>query len=172
MNHQQIAAAMAFALASTLVHAAGNHGGGHGHASGETAIGAPGIAAKVSRTVEVDMTDAMRFVPASIAVRQGETIRFKVKNSGKLKHEFVLGTEEELKEHYQDMLKQPEMEHDEPSMITLAGGQSGEVVWHFTKAGKVHIGCLQPGHYDAGMKGAVKVTGRGKSNAQDGHARR
>lgn len=165
MKHQQIAAAVILAMASTLGHAAGNHAGGHGHASGETAIGAPGVPAKVSRTVEVDMTDAMRFIPAVLDVKQGETIRFKVKNSGKLKHEFVLGTEKELKDHYQEMLKNPEMEHEEPNMITLAGGKTGEVVWHFTKAGKVHIGCLQPGHYDAGMKGAVTVAGQGKPAA-------
>ena len=50
------------------------------------------------------MNDAMRFTPSSIAVKQGETIRLVVKNSGKLKHELVLGTEKELKEHYEQML--------------------------------------------------------------------
>ena len=37
--------------------AAGSHGGGHG----EAAIGTPGVAAKVTRTVVVDMKDDMRF---------------------------------------------------------------------------------------------------------------
>lgn len=50
------------------------------------------------------------------------------------------------------------MEHADPNMVTLAGGKTGEIVWQFTKAGKVDFGCLQPGHYDAGMKGAVKVS--------------
>ena len=45
------------------------------------------------------MTDTMRFMPASVTARQGETIRFVVKNSGQLKHEFVLGAEKELKAH-------------------------------------------------------------------------
>ncbi len=109
------------------------------------------------RTVKVDMTDSMRFDPSSLAVRQGETIRFVVSNSGKLKHELVLGTEKELKEHYEAMKKNPEMEHADPNMVTLAPGKTGEVVWQFTKAGKVDFACLQPGHYDAGMKGAVNV---------------
>jgi uncharacterized cupredoxin-like copper-binding protein len=121
------------------------------------AIGAPGQAGKVTRTVTVDMTDAMRFNPASITARQGETIRFTVKNSGQLKHEFVLGTEKQLKEHYELMKKFPEMEHSDPNMVTVAPGKTGEVVWQFTKAGKVDFGCLQPGHYEAGMKGAVNV---------------
>lgn len=60
--------------------------------------------------------------------------------------------------HYQAMLKNPEMEHEEANMITLAGSKTGEMIWQFTKAGKVDFACLQPGHYDAGMKGAVSVT--------------
>ncbi len=142
------------ALAATSAPAAGNHAGGHGP---NDAIGKPGIAARATRTVKVDMTDGMRFNPSSIAVKQGETVRFVVTNSGKLKHELVLGTEAELKEHYEVMKKNPEMEHDDPNMVALAAGKTGEVVWHFTKAGKVDFACLQPGHYDAGMKGAVNV---------------
>jgi uncharacterized cupredoxin-like copper-binding protein len=123
----------------------------------EDHAGAPGQAAKVTRTVTVDMTDAMRFNPASISAKQGETIRFTVKNSGQLKHEFVLGTEKELKEHYELMKKFPEMEHSDPQMVTVAPGKTGEVIWQFTQAGKIDFACLQPGHYDAGMKGVVNV---------------
>ena len=58
------------------------------------------------------------------------------------------------------------MEHSDPNMITLGGSQSGEVVWQFTKAGKVDFACLQPGHFDAGMKGKVSVAkGKTSTNA-------
>ncbi|KWT68536.1 MULTISPECIES: cupredoxin family protein [unclassified Variovorax] len=147
-------AAATIALASAAAFASGQHAGGHGHVE---AVGKPGIASKATRTVNVDMTDGMRFNPSSIHVKQGETVRFVVTNSGKLKHELVLGTEKELKEHYEVMKKHPEMEHADPNMVTLAGGKTGEIVWQFTKAGKVDFACLQPGHYDAGMKGAVNV---------------
>src|SRR5947209_3977193 len=63
------------------------------------ALGRPGDPDKVSRTIEVDMSDAMRFSPATIQVKRGETIRFRVKNVGRVKHEFVLGTLKELKQH-------------------------------------------------------------------------
>ena len=143
--------------------ASGKHAGGHD----DEAIGKPGVAAKVSRTIKVDMTDAMRFSASNIAVKQGETIRFIASNSGKVKHEMVLGTEKELKEHYEVMKKNPEMEHADANMVTVAPGKSGEIIWQFTKAGKVDFACLQPGHYDAGMKGAVTVAGN-KSNAKSG----
>lgn len=159
MKHtfRNTAFAALLALAGAGASAAGNHAGGHGHGDADQAIGKPGTAAKATRTVNVDMTDGMRFNPASISVKQGETVRFVVKNSGQLKHELVLGTEKELKEHYEAMKKNPEMEHADPNMVTLAAGKSGEIVWQFTKAGKVDFACLQPGHYDAGMKGAVTV---------------
>lgn len=149
--------------------AADGHAHEHGHGDAD-AIGTAGTAAKVARTVTVDMSDAMRFTPPSISAKQGETIRFTVKNSGKVKHEFVLGTEKELKEHYELMKKFPEMEHSDPQMVTVAPGKTGEVIWQFTKAGKIDFACLQPGHYDAGMKGAVNVASvKGASMKADGH---
>ena len=144
----------ALALASASAFA---HDKGHGAHADAQKIGVAGLAARVSRTVDVDMSDAMRFTPASVLVKQGETIRFVVKNSGKLKHEFVLGGAKELKEHYELMKKFPEMEHSDPNMVTVASGQAGEVIWQFTQAGEIAFACLQPGHYDAGMKGMVNV---------------
>lgn len=161
-----LGALSALVMSSTAL-AAGAHAGGHGH--DDEAIGKPGVAARANRTVTVDMTDAMRFSPASINVKRNETVRFIVKNSGKIKHEFVLGTEQELKEHYEQMKKFPEMEHADPNMVTVAPGKTGEVVWQFTRAGKVDFACLQPGHYEAGMKGYVKVAA-GKPDTAAGHA--
>ncbi|WP_376843261.1 cupredoxin domain-containing protein [Bordetella pertussis] len=136
----------------------GGHGGGHGAATaGATAIGKPGVASKASRTVNVDMTDAMRFTPDQIEVKAGETVRFKVTNSGKIRHEMVLDTDADLGAHYQMMLKDPGMRHEEPNSVSLDAGKSGEIVWQFDKAGRVAFGCLEPGHYPAGMKGAVSV---------------
>ncbi|OYW21187.1 MAG: oxidase [Burkholderiales bacterium 12-64-5] len=115
------------------------------------------------------MTDNMRFTPAQISVRQGETVRFVVKNSGAVKHELVFGTPEELKEHYAMMVKMPGMEHADDNMVTVAPGKTGEVVWRFTKAGKVDFACLQPGHYDAGMKGLVTVAQKAGAPNAGGH---
>lgn len=135
--------------------ASGNHAGGHAHDA--PAIGKAGTAGQASRTIAIDMTDDMRFSPTEVMVQKGETIRFTVHNSGKLKHEFVLGTEKALKEHAELMKKFPGMEHAEDNMVSVAPGQSGDVIWQFTQSGKVLFACLQPGHYDAGMKGFVAV---------------
>ena len=133
---------------------------GHGAHQHGGAIGVPGDAAKVSRTIEIVMNDTMRFTPDNIAVKRGETVRLVVKNAGQLKHEFNLGTEADLKKHYALMLKFPEMEHDDPNVASVEPGKTGEVVWQFTKAGTVSFACLHPGHYAAGMKGSVKVSSK------------
>lgn len=157
----KVMALMTIALSSAAF-AGGNHAGGHGHGHGddETAIGKPGAAAKVSRTIAIEMNDSMRYTPADLQVKQGETIRFVVKNVGKVKHELSLGTQQELLEHLEQMKKFPDMEHDEPNKITLAPGKQGEIIWQFTKAGSVNFACLMPGHYEAGMKGVVRVAKR------------
>jgi uncharacterized cupredoxin-like copper-binding protein len=151
-----IAIASSVLWASSIL-ASGNHAGGHGDSS---AIGKAGKLTDVKRTITVEMLDSMRFNPSHITVKRGETIQFIVKNNGKLKHEMVLGSDRDLKAHYELMKKMPEMEHDEPNQISLASGKSGEIIWQFTKAGKVDFGCLQVGHYEAGMKGAVTVGGK------------
>jgi uncharacterized cupredoxin-like copper-binding protein len=111
----------------------------------------------------------MRFHSSLFTVKQGETIRFVAKNSGKVKHEMVLGTQKDLKEHAEQMKKNPEMEHAEPNMVTVDPGKTGEIIWQFTKAGKVDFACLQPGHFDAGMKGLVNVASNKNSSKGDSH---
>lgn len=152
---------MAGLLASGLAHAHGDEkhpakpqAEKPGHAA---ALGRPGDLAKATRTVQVSMSDAMRFTPATITVKRGETIRFLVKNEGRIKHELVLGTLTELKEHAELMRKFPEMEHDDPNAVSVEAGQSGEFAWHFDKAGSFDFACLIPGHFEAGMKGRLIV---------------
>lgn len=123
----------------------------------ETPFGKEGDPKKVSRTINVDMNDRMRYMPAELTITRGETIRFRVKNSGKVMHEMVLGTMDELKKHAEMMRKHPGMEHDEPYMAHVAPGKTENMVWQFTKAGEFYYGCLVPGHFEAGMIGRVRV---------------
>jgi uncharacterized cupredoxin-like copper-binding protein len=163
MRHLMTAAAAAFAM--TLMPAAHGHGNAHDGRKHlppnlepvEKPFGRTGDPQKVTRTVRISGSDAMRFSPAELTVRQGETIRFVVRNEGKVMHELVLGTLQELAQHAEWMRRFPNMEHEEPYMVHLAPGQSGEVIWQFTRPGDFHFGCLVPGHFEAGMKGRIRV---------------
>lgn len=119
--------------------------------------GIAGDAGAARRTIEVGMSDDMRFTPATITVRRGETVRFVLRNHGRQRHEFVLGTRRELEAHAALMLKFPDMEHDEPYMAHVAPGQTGRIVWNFNRAGVFDFACLIAGHYQAGMVGKVTV---------------
>jgi uncharacterized cupredoxin-like copper-binding protein len=123
-------------------------------------IGEPASPAKAQKTVNVTMSDTMRFDPAEITVKRGEVVRFVGANAGKLPHEMVLGTKKDLEEHAKHMREHPHMEHHDSNALHLAPGQSGELVWRFTRAGTFYYGCLQPGHFEAGMVGKVVVTER------------
>ena len=120
--------------------------------------GIAGDAKRAKRTVNITMSDSMRFTPNKIEVKQGETIKIVVKNEGKQLHEFVIGTKKELEEHAALMVKFPNMEHDEPYMAHVPVGKTGEIIWNFNKAGDFDFACLIAGHYQAGMVGTIKVT--------------
>jgi uncharacterized cupredoxin-like copper-binding protein len=123
----------------------------------DTAYGREGDPARVARTVRVDMSDAMRFTPDRVTVERGQTVRFAVRNRGRVLHELVLGTADALAKHAALMQKFPNMEHADPNIAHVKPGQDGEIVWQFTRAGEFEFGCLQPGHYEAGMVGKVTV---------------
>lgn len=121
--------------------------------------GIAGDARNVKRTINVGMADNMRFTPERIEVRQGETVRFVVRNTGKVMHEFVIGTKAENAKHAELMVKFPNMEHDEPYMAHVPPGKTGEIVWTFNRAGEFEFACLIAGHYQGGMVGTIKVVG-------------
>ena len=175
-----VAAAFLLSLAQPLF----AHGeGGHGKPKAvdyskaeEMPFGKAGNPKMAARTIRIGMHDTMRFVaaaqgraadvqpgttphsmPADIVVKRGETVRFLVRNDGKVMHEMVIGAMKDLKEHAELMRKFPNMEHDEPYMAHVAPGKEGELVWQFTKAGEFHYACLIPGHMEAGMIAKITV---------------
>jgi len=98
--------------------------------------GVVGTASAARRSIEISMSDDMRFQPAHLEVRLGETVRLVIRNRGALMHELVIGTRDELDSHAALMLKHPNMEHDEPWMAHVEPGRSGDLIW--TLAGDRH----------------------------------
>jgi uncharacterized cupredoxin-like copper-binding protein len=136
----------------------------HGNASHGASAHGSHMAAKqqqawgqVQRTIALTMTDNMRFSPERIEVKQGETVRLRVRNAGKLLHELVIGTRETLAAHAEAMLKNPHMDHDEAHMVHVDPGKTGEIIWTFNRAGEFEFACLIAGHFQAGMKGSITV---------------
>lgn len=128
-------------------------GGGH---DGHDDTGAKGKVA--SRTVGVDMVDTA-FRPPTLTVKQGETVRFVFHNGGKFTHDAFIGDAADQADHEKEMREKEGADHGMgEAAITVAPGQTGELVDTFDRPGTVEIGCHQPGHYDAGMKLVVTVS--------------
>jgi uncharacterized cupredoxin-like copper-binding protein len=154
------AAALAFSSTLASAHGDEEHAAPREYDASKvepTDFGQEGNPKKVTKTVKVDMTDNMRFTPADVTVKRGDTVKFVVHNDGKVLHEMVLGTKQAIKEHAELMKKFPEMEHADANMAHVKPGRAGEIVWQFTKAGEFQFACLQPGHFEAGMVGKVTV---------------
>lgn len=157
-----IAACLALAAAASTAQA---HEAHSGHKPAGAAALAPeqkpwGIAGKASavkRTIDIAMADDMTFTPSVIEVREGDTIRLRLKNRGKDLHELVLGTTAEIEAHAAMMKKFPGMEHDDPWMVHVPPGKTGDMVWTFNRAGDFDFACLVKDHYELGMAGRVRV---------------
>jgi len=148
-------AALALSQGLPSGRAAAHTGEAHAFAAGE-----PGDPKKPFRTVELTMTDGpgtMTYTPNKVEVRKGEQIKFVLKNTGYLAHEFLIDSFENNAKHKIAMEKNPEMEHDDPNGKRLEPKQTAEILWRFTKAGTFEFACLIPGHYETGMKGTIVV---------------
>ena len=109
------------------------------------------------RTVDIGMFDSMRFTPGELTVTRGETIRFVVRNEGKVRHEIVIGTPDEITHQRHAMQHDPGTAHAAPTMVHVAPGKSEQLTWRFGVPGQFAFACLLPGHYEAGMQGTITV---------------
>lgn len=124
---------------------------------GDYSFGSPAVPADADRTVGIAATDSLVVEPAEATVTPGETVTFRIVNQGSLVHDFTLGDQATQDEHEAEMAEMDGMAHDQPNKVTIPAGETMELTWTFTEAGTVLIGCHQPGHYAAGMKGQVRV---------------
>jgi uncharacterized cupredoxin-like copper-binding protein len=153
-----IAASGAAVIAETSA-ANSDHSGNESHGE-QMAVGMPGIHSQTVRTVKVTMTETddgkMIYTPSAMDFKQGEAIRFLVRNSGELDHEFILDTPGRNAMHKEIMATRIEV-HNTPNSISLAPGKSGEIIWIFNNSGIFEVACLIPGHYESGMYAKVSV---------------
>ena len=116
-----------------------------------------------ARDVHLSMVDNA-YSPSTVDVEQGETVRFIFHNDGSVRHEAVIGDAATQDMHEQEVRAAGEgteaadaMSHGSVPAITIEPGQTGELVHTFDEAGRMIVGCHEPGHYEAGMQIAVDV---------------
>ena len=113
--------------------------------------GAPTVGTKDNpRVVWLNMDDTLKFMPMSVTVARGETIRFVLTNSGQAVHEFQVGPADKVAADEVDGVIV--VEQDE-----LDAGSTHAVDYTFEGTGPYAYACHEPGHYEAGMRGDVVI---------------
>ena len=136
-------------------------------------IGEKGKPSEITRSITIKMYDNY-FLPKSIKIKRGETVKFVVHNYGDLVHEFNIATKKMHLEHQKEMMKMIEhgillgdridkvkmkkvakkdhsMSHTHSNSILLEPNKSGEIIWKFSTDVALEAACNVPGHYEAGM---------------------
>ena len=173
----RIASAVILVSAVSLTSSIASASGGHGM-MGE--IGQPGDPSKVTRTIRIEMFDNY-YEPEDISIKEGETVKFIVKNNGEFVHEFNIATGAMHADHQSEMMMMMEhgvllsdridwdaakaMQesmgygmHEDANSVLLEPGQEAEIVWQFPDHADLEFACNVPGHYDAGMMGHIKMS--------------
>ena len=109
------------------------------------------------RTIQVRMTDELRFEPEEFTVQAGETVRFEVINAGQIAHEFLIGDEAAQDEFEMEMIEAGGMAHDSDAGVSVEPGETETFEYTFGDAGELLAGCHVSGHYDGGMVGIINV---------------
>jgi uncharacterized cupredoxin-like copper-binding protein len=110
------------------------------------------------RTIALETTDQLEFVPDAVTVRAGETVAFEVTNSGSVDHELVIGGEAVQAAHEREMAQPGSMAHGQPFEVAVPAGKTARLVYTFGQPGELLYGCHVAGHYQAGMRGVITVT--------------
>jgi len=141
--------------ATTMAMSTGEDGDDH---EMDFSFGTPADSTDATRTIEVVAGDDLRFSPSTVTVSAGETVTFRIVNSGQLPHDFTLGDAAAQEEHEAEMAEMGGvMIHDEPNAVSVPAGETKELTWRFGDSGTVLYGCHQTGHYAAGMKGEISL---------------
>ena len=142
-------------------------------ASSMKMIGKKGKVENVTKVIHVKMFDNY-YEPKEIRIKQGETVKFVVKNMGELVHELNIATKEMHIKHQPEMAKMMEheilladkidkdkmrvmakmdhaMAHKHANSVLLEPNESGEIIWDFSTSANLEIACNVPGHYETGM---------------------
>ena len=100
------------------------------------------------RVIEIAASDDLRFSPATVSVKAGEAVIFRVKNVGKITHELMVGPTAAVEANSGDGTVELE---------DIEGSQTKDLPFTFGSTGTFAFACHVPGHFESGMKGTVTI---------------
>jgi uncharacterized cupredoxin-like copper-binding protein len=134
--------------------------GGHGGGGGLMIMG-PKMAAMAARTIEIEMGE-WGFSPSKIMVKPGEVLTFRVRNTGKLPHEFMFMPPAGMAAVNYRLERADWNLSEHESLFEKAvvlPGDGFEVVVKVQEAGSWMFMCMFPYHMQFGMMGTMMTEG-------------
>ncbi len=119
---------------------------------GMTDVGMPAPGAKPDKVVHVILSDDMKITfKQEGTIKPNDVVQFVVMNTGKIDHEFAIGSTEEMQEHREMMKTMEHHDHDATNVVTVEPGKAKQLLWHFHGEPNVEFACNIAGHSEAGM---------------------
>ncbi|MEZ8086422.1 copper-binding protein [Vibrio sp. 1S139] len=119
---------------------------------GMSEVGMPATGAKPDKVVHVLLSDDMKITfKNKVDIEPNDVVQFVVMNTGKIDHEFSIGSASEQLEHREMMKNTGNHAHDSGSTVTVKPGKAKQLLWHFHGDNNVELACNIPGHAEAGM---------------------
>jgi uncharacterized cupredoxin-like copper-binding protein len=106
------------------------------------------------QTVVVTMHHS-KFQPAVVRVPAGGTVRFVLRNTDPIDHEFILGDDAVQRRHERG--RERHHHGQVPGEVSVAAGQEATTSYAFPAGGTLEFACHLPGHYAYGMRGLVEI---------------
>ncbi|CAH6785616.1 Copper-binding protein [Vibrio chagasii] len=125
---------------------------------GMSEVGMPATGAKPDKVVHVLLSDDMKITfKDKVEIEPNDVVQFVVMNTGKIDHEFSIGSAAEQLEHREMMKNMGNHAHDSGSTVTVKPGKAKQLLWHFHGDNHVEFACNIPGHAEAGMVKSVTL---------------
>ncbi len=102
------------------------------------------------RIVELSADDLLTFTPGLVQAAVGETVTFRIHNTGTTVHEFMIGA---LADAFADKA--------DAEVADIGPDQTADLTFTFDGTGPFGFACHAPGHFEAGMAGYVQLVGPG-----------
>ncbi|EKO3411786.1 cupredoxin family protein [Vibrio fluvialis] len=121
-------------------------------------VGMSATGSKPTKVVHVLLSDDMKITfKKEVDIQPNDVVQFVIMNTGKIDHEFSIGSAKEQLTH-REMMRSMNGQHmhDSGSTVTVQSGKAKQLMWHFQGDNNVEFACNIPGHAEAGM--VKKVT--------------
>ncbi|MDE1350552.1 copper-binding protein [Vibrio aestuarianus] len=125
---------------------------------GMSEVGMPAKGAKPDKVVHVLLSDDMTITfKKAVKIEPNDVVQFVVMNTGKIEHEFSIGSAAEQLKRREMMRQMDGKTHHSENVVLVEPGKAKQLLWHFHGDKNIEFACNIPGHAEAGMVKKIQL---------------